>query len=130
MAKHEPITEEAFAKATVRGGRFGSLRAESARFDRRSGRLVIRMSTGLEVSFMPSQAEGLGDANVDLLSKVEVTGGGWTLHFPALDADFSISRLLAGFLGSADWMKRESRLNASRANGKLGGRPRKDRNAA
>jgi len=130
MAKFESVTEKSFAAATARGKRFGALRAEKARFDRRSGKIFISMSTGLDVSFSPKAAQGLEDATPDQLAGVEVTGGGWTLHVPALDADFSISRLMAGFLGSTDWMKREARLTASRENGKLGGRPRKDKFAA
>jgi len=130
MARFETVTEAVFAKATSRGSRFGAIRAVGARFDRRSGRIVIRMSTGLDVSFSPKDAEGLESAAVKDLSGVEVTGAGWTLHFPELDADFSIPRLMAGFLGSTDWLKRETRAIASRENGKRGGRPRKTENAA
>ncbi|MFT3808446.1 MAG: DUF2442 domain-containing protein [Micropepsaceae bacterium] len=130
MAKFKPITEQAFEKATNRGMRFGPLKALTARFDRKTSRLTIRMNSGLDVSFSSNQAPSLEHASVEQLSDVEVTGSGWTLHFPKLDADFSISRLLVDFLGTTDWVKRESQLNASRANGKLGGRPRKDRSAA
>jgi hypothetical protein len=125
MAAYEEISSEVYARATARGNRFGALKAERARFDKRTGRIVISMSTGLDVSFAAKDAQGLASATATQLSGVEVTGGGWTLHVPALDADFSISRLLAGFLGSVDWIKREARMKASQRNGKLGGRPRK-----
>jgi hypothetical protein len=61
---------------------------------------------------------------------ITVEGAGNTLHFPKLDADFSVSRLLEGFLGPLEWTKREARAAASRENGKRGGRPRKEANRA
>ena len=76
MAKFESVTEKSFAAATTRGKRFGALRAEKARFDRRSGKIFISMSTGLDVSFSPKAAQGLEDATPDQLAGVEVTGGG------------------------------------------------------
>jgi hypothetical protein len=58
------------------------------------------------------------------------------LHFPALDADLYIPALLEGFFGSKRWMaarlgelggkaRSAAKARASRANGRLGGRPKK-----
>ncbi len=111
-------------------------RAVSARYDRRTGRIVIHLSSRLIVSFRPEDAQGLENARTSQLSKVEISPSGFGLHFPGVDADLYIPGLLEGFLGSKAWMA--SRLGqiggqatskakkaASRANGRLGGRPRK-----
>lgn len=125
MAEFEVLTDEAFAKATLRGKRLRGPVAVSARYDRRRGRVVIALSTGLELAFDPRQAQGLEAASPQDLSHVEVTGAGYGLYFPALDVDLSIPGLMQGLLGSREWMKRQARAEASRANGRLGGRPRK-----
>jgi len=111
-------------------------RAVSARYDRRTGRIVIQLSSRLIVSFAPEDAQGLENARPSQLNEIEISPSGFGLHFPALDADLYVAGLLEGFLGSKSWMA--SRLGqlggqstskakkaASRANGRLGGRPRK-----
>jgi len=111
-------------------------RAISARYDPKTGRIVIHLSSGLIVSFAPEDAQGLEKARPSQLNEIEISPSGFGLHFPAVDADLYIPSLLEGFLGSKSWMA--SRLGqlggqvtskakkaASRANGRLGGRPRK-----
>jgi hypothetical protein len=111
-------------------------RAVSARYDRKSGRIVIHLSSKLILSFEPRDAQGLQDATASQLEKIEITPSGFGIHFPKLDADLHVLGLLEGFLGSKKWMaarlgqiggKSRSRAKraASRSNGKLGGRPRK-----
>ncbi|MBQ1763160.1 MAG: DUF2442 domain-containing protein, partial [Aquincola sp.] len=68
--------------------------------------------------------------------EIEVSPSGLGLHVPALDADLYLPALLDGFFGSRKWMaaslgqaggraSTQAKAAASRANGKLGGRPRK-----
>ncbi len=108
--------------------------AVAAQFDRKSGRIVISLSSGVEVSFSPSAAEGLENATASQLSAIEITPSGLGIHFPKLDADLYLPALLEGVLGSRKWMaarmgsvggKRTSvaKRQASRANGRLGGAP-------
>lgn len=123
MAKFTAIDERTFEKAKERARPVPH--AISARYDRRSRRISIRLDTGIEVSFSPRDAFGLEDASEEQLTSVVIDGAGSTLHFPKLDADFSIVRILEGFLGPMEWSQRERRAIASRENGKLGGRPRK-----
>jgi len=110
--------------------------ATSVRFDRRSGRVVIQLSTGLQVAFRPHDAQGLEKAKPEQLSKIEITPSGLGIHFPQIDADIYLPALLEGFLGSKRWMASEmgkvggkastdSKVAAARRNGKLGGRPKK-----
>jgi hypothetical protein len=60
--------------------------AVSARYDRRIGRVVVRLSNGLEISFSPRNAQGLETATWEQLREIEIYPTGSGLHFPALDA--------------------------------------------
>ncbi len=110
--------------------------ATAARYDRRIGRLVIDLSSGLSIAFRPHDAQGLERAKPEQLTNIEISPSGLGLHFPALDADLYLPSLLARFLGSRRWMaaqlgkaggiaKSAAKTAAVRANGKLGGRPKK-----
>src|ERR1022692_1911201 len=111
-------------------------RAVSARYDPKAGRIVIHLSSKLIVSFAPEDAQGLENARPSQLKKIEISPSGFGLHFPAVDADLYVPGLLEGCLGSKSWMASrlgqiggqatsKARKAASRASGKLGGRPRK-----
>lgn len=111
-------------------------RAISARYDRKTGRVAIDLSSKLMVSFLPQDAEGLQNARPSQLEEIEISPSGFGLHFPRLDADVYVPGLLEGLLGTKRWIAArlgqaggESRSKvktaAARANGKLGGRPRK-----
>jgi hypothetical protein len=111
-------------------------RAVSADYDRRTGRIVIHLSSKLIISFAPEDAQGLEDARPSELGKIEISPSGFGLHFPALDADIYVPALLEGSLGSRSWMTSrlgqiggrstsKAKRTASRANGRLGGRPKK-----
>ncbi len=110
--------------------------ATAARYDRRMNRIVIELGQGLDLMLDPQRAQGLEHATPSQLSAIEISPSGLGLHFPKLDADLYVPGLLEGVLGSKKWMasllgtaggKRTSvaKKRASRANGKLGGRPRK-----
>ncbi len=111
-------------------------RAVSARYDRKSGHIVIRLSSNLILSFSPHDAQGLDDARPSQLDEIEISPSGFGIHFPKLDADLYVPGLLEGFLGSKKWMasrlgqvggqsRSRAKQAASRSNGRLGGRPRK-----
>ncbi len=111
-------------------------KAVAAHYDRASGRVVIRLNSKLDVSFCPRDAEGLEHAKPSQLNEIEITPSGFGIHFPKLDADLYLPALLEGFLGSNRWMafrlgqaggtsRSPAKKAASRANGKLGGRPKK-----
>jgi hypothetical protein len=125
-----------FEQANERGrrleGRFP--RAVSARYDAKTRRIVIHLSSKLIVSFSPSDVEGLERARPAQLNEIEISPSGFGIHFPAVDADLYVPGLLEGFLGSKTWIasrlgqlggqsRSKSKKIASRANGKLGGRP-------
>ncbi|WP_353199449.1 DUF2442 domain-containing protein [Sandarakinorhabdus sp.] len=122
MAEFVPITAKAFREG---GKHKPGPHAVEARFDAARHRIVVELDTGLELAFDPARAHGLEHASAAELAGVAVAGAGSALHVPALDAYFTVARLLEGFLGPLDWSRREARAAASRANGALGGRPRK-----
>lgn len=81
--------------------------AVSARYDGRRSRIVVALSTGLEINFSPDVAEGLAGASPDDLADIEVSAAGLSLHWPKLDADLSVPGLLRGVFGSKAWMARQ-----------------------
>jgi hypothetical protein len=113
--------------------------AVAARYDRRVGRIVVTLDSGLELAFPPRLAEGLKGAGVEALSRIEISPSGLGLHWPALDAVLFVPGLIEGTFGSKAWMAREmgakggrtrssAKAEAARQNGKRGGRPRKTAN--
>jgi hypothetical protein len=132
------ITSLKFKKANARAKALNASTpaATSAYFDRKSGNIIIKLSTGVGIFFSPKDAQGLEDATPAQLNEIEISPSGFGLHFPMLDADLYIPAILEGFLGSRKWMaarlgaaggssRSKPKATAARANGSLGGRPRK-----
>ncbi len=110
--------------------------AISARYDRRTARIVVNLNTGVQIAFPTRLAEGLADASPDDLADIEVSPAGLGLHWPQLDADVYVPALLQGVFGSKRWMAAQlgaaggkarsgAKATAARENGRKGGRPRK-----
>ncbi len=112
------LTTEQFEAAKARGeARLRGPRAESAHYDAGRGRVIVRLTTGVEIGFAPREAEGLQDAKRDDLAVIEVDALGLGIHFPRLDADFYVPALLEGVLGSKSWMAARSNAVSSRNKG-------------
>lgn len=108
----------------------------AARYDRRISRIVISLSSGLDISFAPRDAQGFEHATPADLVDAEISPSGLGVHFPKIDADVYLPALLEGFLGSKRWMAAQNgkaggsvstpeKGAAARENGKKGGRPKK-----
>lgn len=134
MAK---LTTKDFEAAVARGkARQSGPHAESAHYDRERDRVIVRLSTGVELGLRPRDLEGLEKASPEELSEIEIEAVGMGLHWPRIDADLYVPALLAGVLGSRRWMaqqlgttggeaRTEAKAAAARKNGKKGGRPSK-----
>ena len=112
-------------------------RAVSARYDRQGARIVVSLSNGLDIGVPVQMAQGLAGAKASQLAAIEITPTGLGLHWPKLDADLYLPSLLQGLFGTRRWMASllgkaggrstsAAKKVASRANGKRGGRPRKE----
>ncbi|MBX3455814.1 DUF2442 domain-containing protein [Ferrovibrio sp.] len=131
------ITEHEFAQAELRSAELRKAgHAVTARYDKRSDRIIVGLNTGVQVAFPAQLAEGLADAAPDDLAAIEITPTGLGLHWPRLDADLYIPALLQGVFGSKQWVAAQlgaaggkvrtaAKSAAARENGRKGGRPRR-----
>jgi len=72
------------ANATATRRRNAGPTAVSARYDRRTGRVVVRLTSGLDVRFSPRDIQGLETAKPAQLDAIEITPSGPDLYLPAL----------------------------------------------
>ena len=111
-------------------------RAQSARYDSASGRVIVELTNGCNFAFPAKRAEGLTKASDAELAQVEILGVGYGLHWESLDVDLSVPGLLLGLFGTKSYMDRmraaqggkatsATKAAAARSNGLKGGRPRK-----
>ena len=111
-------------------------RAAAARYEAKTGRIVVDLTNGCAFAFPARRAQGLEKANDAALAEVEILGLGAGLHWERLDVDLSVPGLIAGLFGTKAWMDRQraahagsatspEKAAAARANGKKGGRPPK-----
>ena len=124
------------APAAKRGARARAQEphAQAARFDEKTGRIVVDLTNGAQFAFPPKIAQGLSGAKKADLKEIVVSPQGTGLHWPRLDADLTVAGLLAGIFGSRMWMREigsaggsvmsAKKAEAARANGAKGGRPR------
>ena len=131
------ISRASFKAASDRARQASSgPKAIDAHYDRKTKVIVVKLSSGLGIFFSPKHAEGLENATATQLGEIEITPSGSGLHFPKLDADIYVPGLIEGALGSQSWMaarlgaqggrsRSKPKRAAARANGALGGRPKK-----
>jgi Protein of unknown function (DUF2442)/Domain of unknown function (DUF4160) len=111
-------------------------RARSARYDRKTGRVLVELTNGCSFAFPARRAEGLQEASDRDLVDIQILGLGYGLHWEKLDVDLSVPGLLAGLFGTKAYMDRmraaragaatsPAKAAAARKNGKKGGRPLK-----
>lgn len=107
-----------------------------AHYDAKLRRVIVSLSNHAWFAFRPEDAQGLEHATTAQLKKIEISPSTFGLHFPLIDAQFDITALMQGHFGSRTWMaarlgaaggasRSKAKVTAARANGKLGGRPRK-----
>ena len=110
-------------------------RAVKAWYAADSERVFIELTNGVMMGFPYQLLQGLANGTPEQLAEVEIMPTGSALHWESLDADLGVAQLVLGLFGSKAWMtelgrhggksKSEAKAQASRDNGKRGGRPRK-----
>jgi Protein of unknown function (DUF2442) len=78
--------------------------AETAFYDRTTGRIIVQLRYGATFSFPAALGQGLAGASPDALADITVTPSGTGLHWNQLDADLSVPALLNGIYGNSVWM--------------------------
>lgn len=125
----------AYDKACEQGRRLlmRSPLAISARYA--TGRVHVELNNGCAFVFPVAQSQELAKASAHDLRTIKIQAAGLGLYWPSLDVDLYVPSLVKGVLGTKQWMaqigaaggalKTKAKSAAARANGKLGGRPRK-----
>ncbi|HEY1677033.1 MAG TPA: DUF2442 domain-containing protein [Candidatus Sulfotelmatobacter sp.] len=96
---------------------------------------ILKLTDGRRRLLPREDLQGLQEGSSEELARVEIIGGGTGLHWPDLDVDLYVPALLRGVYGNTHWMAKigkrgglartPAKKHAARANGKLGGRPRR-----
>jgi Protein of unknown function (DUF2442) len=128
------IDQSAFSKANERGRKVLARGPLAISVKYKDGRIHVELNNGCAFIFPAAHAQELVGAKAAQLHVIEITSAGLGLYWPKLDADLYVPTLVKGVLGTKDWMAKigasggsattPAKAVASRANGKLGGRPR------
>jgi hypothetical protein len=105
------VTRDEIKQANARAKRLrdSGPTAVSATYDRRSDRIVVRLTSGIDIGFSPHDTQGLETAKPAQLKPIEISPSGLGLHFPKVDADLYLPALLEGVFGSRRWMAARSK---------------------
>jgi hypothetical protein len=98
--------------------------------------IILKLSDGRRHVIPRELLQGLESGTTKQIANVEIVGRGTGLHWPDLDADLYVPALLRGVYGTRRWMaqigrngglaKSPAKKKAARANGSLGGRPKRE----
>ena len=110
-------------------------RARTVRYSRARDAFVIELRNGITFIIPRRLTQGLVDATPADAARLMIFDKGAAVGWPALDVYVTIPGLVSGVFGSKAWMselgraggsrRSPARAAASRANGRRGGRPRK-----
>ena len=107
--------------------------AAAASYDAGENALVLDLHTGTRVIIPITNIKSLRGKRADQLRLIEILGGGDTLNWETLGVSLTTSKLVREAVGHTEQNKRAGavstpkKASAGRVNGKLGGRPKKDK---
>ena len=118
------------ARARAAATSAAGLHATSARYDRRGHRILLELTNGYLLGIPVQTLPHLAGATRAQLADVELSPHGAGLHFPAVDADYSVPGLVLAMTAReigrrGGRAKSAAKAESARANGARGGRPRK-----
>jgi general stress protein YciG len=109
-------------------------RVERAEYQPGVDLIALYMRNGIIVAVPRELLQGLREATLAQLRKIEILGPGTGLDWPELDVQHSVEGLLRGVFGNRRWMAEIGRAGglatsprkteAARRNGRKGGRPK------
>ena len=119
--------------ASARQSKIDAVEPRACKVTFADDRFTLYFTNGASFSFLAESIEAIATLPSEVLATVELTPSGKGLRWDEPDIDLSIQSLLLGIFGSKGWMKEiggkstsEKKKAASRANGKKGGRPKKN----
>ena len=130
-------TDRQIDAALARGRRFaaGDRRVIRAAYERAPDLITLYLDDGIRLSIPRANLQGLQGAEPRKVAKIEIGGRGTGLHWPLLDVDHYVPGLLNRVFGTSRWMATlgrrggsattRAKATAARANGKKGGRPKR-----
>lgn len=86
--------------------------AVAVRYDKRIRRVVVDLNKGTTLSVPVDLLQGVHDASLKDLLRVEIMSPGFDIEWPTLDQQFSIEGLMAGRFGNRAWMASLERRGA------------------
>jgi Protein of unknown function (DUF2442) len=131
------VTTDAAIDAAIERGRLvPSHRVVAAAYDEAADEVALRFESGTRLYIPRTLLEGLANATPAALAQIEIEGPGTALVWPQLDVAHHVPGLIGGVFGTRKWMRELGRRGgqartpekaaAARANGRKGGRPRKN----
>lgn len=145
MTRRSPTDAEILAQipaARARGAvrKRKGLRATDVRFDRKTQRIVLELTSDYLFAFPVRAIPALRAMNSAQLAAVELHSSGISLRWDAQDVDLSVAGVLLSAIGEKEQRRQlaslagkvssEAKTKAARANGAKGGRPKGRRTAA
>jgi hypothetical protein len=102
------VTTDADIDAAIREARLFEKydrRVVRATYSSSTDRVMLHLNDGAVHGIPRKRMQGLSKARASEVSRIEILGTGTGLYWPALDVAHSVSGLLEGVYGSANWMK-------------------------
>ena len=106
ISEEELNKEIKLAKKAGKKAYLNEPRAVSVKYNKKTGRVIIDLITGVSFMFPASMAEELVDVSKSDLSDVSVLADGFAIYWEKIDVALSVPDLLKGVFGSRAWMKK------------------------
>ena len=106
ISEEELNKEIKLAKKAGKEAYLNEPRAVSVKYNKKTGRVIIDLITGVSFMFPASMAEELVDVSKSDLSDVSVLADGFAIYWEKIDVALSVPDLLKGIFGSKAWMKK------------------------